>query len=445
MFEQSLFEQEPVATPPQDGDLFYDYEIKNWVLSPRLYKILGISALANIFALFIFAQGSLLTMKGCDSPLVGRVCQVLDTVYVGSLLFGTDREYIDAAYDKTDLDDAEITFIDVTGIEKLYYPSDYLKYSDPEKYAAQQEAANNPMPATSGYLAPGIPITTPSTGNSLFNTKPNVPRANPNVVDGPLPTFGGNSGIASNPTTRRRRGGGRVITTPDVDDTASTDDKKPPTPGPTPLSSDAVTAVEINKKPLADVADDVAAKWDAKQIDLNQNFTVVLNGVLTKDGKIDREKSKFDVSKQTGDPKMIDVGKAAMEALGDSGYLTYLKLLGVDKITATLLQDDNHITVVITSGQKTPERASTIASGINGVIMFGKIKVGNPSDERTLLDSAKVTSDGKNFILNFAIPKPIAQEMITRKLKEAQAKKLQQPQPNGNSVSKPNDSNAAQQ
>ena len=45
-------------------------------------------------------------MKGCESPLVGRVCDVLDTVYVSSMLFGTDRDYVDAVYDKTELGDA---------------------------------------------------------------------------------------------------------------------------------------------------------------------------------------------------------------------------------------------------------------------------------------------------------------------------------------------------
>ncbi len=443
MFEQSLYESEPVATPLQQGDLFHNYEIRNWELSKRIYQILGVSALVNVFALFIFAQTSLLTMKGCDSPLVGRVCQVLDTVYVGTMLFGTEREYVDAAYDKTDLGDSEITFVDVSGeTPPLSYPEGYFQLANPEQYQASLDQANN-LTMTSGIpgIPDGFPITTPLTGNSIIDTPQKLPTPNPNVVEGNLPTFG-DQGVAANPTTRKRGRGGRVIRVPDIDDTATADEKPTPSPDPTPLSSEAVTAIEINKKPLADVADDVAAKWDAKEIDLNQNFTIVVDGVLTKDGKLDRDKSKFDVKKQTGDPKMIDVGKAAMEALGDSGYLNYLKLLGVDKLSAKLVQDDNQITVVITSGQKTPERASTIASGISGYILIGKTVVKNPSDERTLLDGAKVTSDGKNFVLNFAIPKPIAQEMITRKLKEAQAKKLQKPQPNGNSSIRPGDNTA---
>ena len=92
MFEQSLFNQEPAETPvSQDGDLFNNYEIRNWNYSPRLYKIIAASAAVNLLLVFIVGQTSLLTMKGCDSPFVGKVCQVLDTVYVSSMLFGTDR------------------------------------------------------------------------------------------------------------------------------------------------------------------------------------------------------------------------------------------------------------------------------------------------------------------------------------------------------------------
>jgi hypothetical protein len=94
MFEQQLFDTDETVRPVESDEtgLFGNYEIRSWELSPRIYKILGASAIANLLALLVFAQTSLLTMKGCDSPLVGSVCQALDTVYVGAMLFGTDRE-----------------------------------------------------------------------------------------------------------------------------------------------------------------------------------------------------------------------------------------------------------------------------------------------------------------------------------------------------------------
>src|SRR6476619_520594 len=115
MFEQSIYNKEAAErADSHNGDLFHDYEIKSWEITPRVYKIIAVSAVLNLIALLIFGQTSLLTMKGCDSPLVSRVCQVLDTVYVGSVVCGTERDYIDAAYDRTSLADADITFVDVS-------------------------------------------------------------------------------------------------------------------------------------------------------------------------------------------------------------------------------------------------------------------------------------------------------------------------------------------
>jgi hypothetical protein len=139
---------------------------------------------------------------------------------------------------------------------------------------------------------------------------------------------------------------------------------------------------------------------------------------------------------------MINVAKEALEAVGQSGFLTYLRTLGVDKVNIYIIQDENQVSAVITSSQKTPERAKTISSGLNNYISIGKMAAKDPSDELTLLRGASATQDGSNFVLNFAVPKPIAQEMINRKLKEAQAKKAQQPQPNGNAVAKPNENTA---
>ena len=98
------------------------------------------------------------------------------------------------------------------------------------------------------------------------------------------------------------------------------------------------------------------------------------------------------------------------------------------------MQDENQVIAVITSSQKNPERAKAVSSGLNTYISIGKTTAKDPSDELTLLNGASVTADGNNFVLNFAIPKPVAQEMINRKLQEAQAK--QQQQPSGNATVK---------
>lgn len=439
MFEQSFYSTDIPAEPTRPGEFLHNYELRNWNFSPRIYKIIAASAIFNILAILIVGQTSLLTMKGCESPLVGRVCQVLDTVYVGSMLFGTDREYVDAIYDKTDLQDAEITYIDVSNVTPpLSYPEGYFQIANPVQYAMLQQQAANPAPFDTSSFQ-GL-TTSPSTSGDLRNTPADKPTPNNDVVAGNLPGSINDSG--SNPTIQRPRRGRGGRKNSDAAYKQPGEDQVATEPAPTPLSSEAVKALEINKKPLTDFADSVVAQWAANEVDLNQEFTVVLNGVLTKDGKLDREKSVFDTKKQKGDQKMIDIAKSAIEAVGDSGFLTYLQSLGVEKITMTLVQDAEEVKAVVVSSQKSPDRAKTVSSQMNTYIAIGKMLVKDPSDERTLLNGAEVTTDGTNFVLNFKMPKVIAQEMITRKLREAQAKKAQQPQPNGTSLTKPNDNTA---
>src|SRR5436305_9097404 len=191
MFEHSLYEAEPVAEPLHEGDLFYHYELPNWQPGPRIYKILGISAVANLLIFFVFTATPVLTMKGCDSPFVGSVCQVLDTIYVGSKVFGTERDYVDAVYDKTKIGDADVTFVDVTGdTPPIDYPEGYFQIANPDEFAALQALANDPNAGTTTTtpgIPPGMALTTPSQGNDLFNTKQHLPKANPQAVEGDLP------------------------------------------------------------------------------------------------------------------------------------------------------------------------------------------------------------------------------------------------------------------
>ncbi|HLA94641.1 MAG TPA: hypothetical protein VK612_02885, partial [Pyrinomonadaceae bacterium] len=123
MFEQESYNFEVPAEPLREGDLFYQYEVGTWKITQGIIAIFGVSALLSVALIGVLAQTNVLMAKSCDSPFVGRVCQVLDMAYVGTVLFGTDREYVDAAYERTDLEDAEITWIDQTGVPaQLEYP-----------------------------------------------------------------------------------------------------------------------------------------------------------------------------------------------------------------------------------------------------------------------------------------------------------------------------------
>lgn len=437
----------------QEQELFQSYEVKNWDFSPRFYKIAAFSAIFNILALLGVGQTNLLTTKGCDSPLVGKVCQVIDTLYVGSTILSTNSEYVDKKYEPTELsENDEIIFVNVA--DKLYYPEGYFAQSNPEIAQMNPDGTFTLPTDPNGFgNIPGI--TNPTTGgqNDLLNKPQVLPPNNPNAITGDLPTSPvGN--FDGNPTITRPKNQKKPWKNPTLSNTSPTDlpklnsdanaDNQNTNKTETPVKNETVSEVEINKKVMKDFASNVKAKYEKKEIDLSQNFTVVADGVLTKDGKLDTtidKKTKLPKSrilKTEGNEQMVEVAKQAIEAIGDSGWLGYLRQFGIEKINFTVVQDNDNLKVVITSEQPIPERANTLASQLNNTISAVLFADANGikkqgEDEKTLLKNAKATSDGKQFILNFILPKQTAQEIITRKLNEPEEKPTEN-KPNGSTA-----------
>lgn len=440
MFDESLYQADTVAKPLKEGDPLYNYEIKGWDLGPRIYKILGISAAINLVALAIGLQGSLLTMKGCDSPLVGTMCQALDTIYVGSMVFGTDREYVDAAYDKTDLGDVDITYVDVTGLEnqKLYYPANYFQIANPEKYmidpATGEMIAAMPSPDTT-YNIPGIPngltMSPPpsASGNSLFDTKPHFPKANPNPIEGDSPK--GVSQFGSNPIgPNKKRGGGKVSPDADPEGTIpgfpNTTAQAKPSPSPTVEPTAPVADVELNKRPFVDLGNTVNDLLEKKQVDLATPFLINATGKLDKDGRLDPKSFRW-VKAESPDPKMLEVVKEAIEAMNASNYLQYLSMVDVKNVTFTIQQDNDNVTALVESQFDNDLRPKTVSTLLTAYINKKKESKAAPDasqndkDDLLLLQNASVTPQGKKIVIQFTIPKANIQQMIQRKLAEQKA------------------------
>lgn len=440
----------------QEKELFQGYEIKNWNFSPRLYKILGAAAIFNLLSLLVMGQAEIFTTRGCDSPFVGRVCQVIDTLYVGSMLLSTDSEFVSKDYEKTELEDADITYIDVSGqTPPLKYPEGYFALANPEsEFAAMQ----NTDFSTFQSSIPGIPMNpTIAYDTDLMNQSQVTPTPNKNAVTGTFPnepySFGRPNPIATTPSFKNKKypriysqklpkiKNNSPSKLPNFEDDVAAEkkDKKDKTDeklaakNQPPIESEAVNEIEINKKPFEELGDNLNDKLAKKEVDLNKPFLVILDGTITADGKLDSKKSKF--VKFEGDEQMIEVAKQAIEAVGNSGFLGHLKNNGVDKVNFTIVQNDKEISVIILSDQKTPEKAGTIASGFNTLLaglIFADKNGFKKLDEnsKTLVNNSKVTSEGKKFKLNFVLPKQQAQDLINRSLKDRAEKKAKQQQPN---------------
>jgi hypothetical protein len=419
----------------EEKELFEEYEVRNWDITPRIYKILGVATVINILILFAFGQFNLLNRKGCDTPYFGIVCQALDSAYIASTFIGKDFKGEEIAYDPTKISESEeVTFIDVS--DRLEYPEGYFALANPE---------TNEFGQIPDSISSDNPITaTPSTSDNNLMDKPQViPTPNDRVKDQEIPdsliTIEGDNPKPNKNTTATKKTPkpGKTLSNDspkilDGNNVAKTTPKPTPSATPTPSAEDANKEKDkftqgFNKKPLQDFADGVLAKLESEKpedkVDLKQSFTVVLDGTLTKEGKFDAKQTRF--VKGEGNEQMVNVAKSAIEAMGDSTIFSYLQTLGVDKVSITLVQDDKQISAIIKSSQPTPEKAKTISSGFNGLIAIANMNTKDDKEVQALLKATKFTAEGKSFVINFTMPKEDAHKLIDQKLQEARQKKLQ--------------------
>ena len=174
----------------------------------------------------------------------------------------------------------------------------------------------------------------------------------------------------------------------------------------------------LDKKPLNDFADSLVTKWEKKEIDLTKSFSVVLDGSLTEAGKIDEEKSHY--TKSEGDEDIVRVAKSAIDAVGKSGFLSYLSVNGINNFNLSLSQNTDKFSGILTSNMKSEKEALNISRSLSALFSIVKITQGMTDEEKTIIESFKKPfSESSQMILQFEMSKPILQEMINRNLKKA--------------------------
>lgn len=441
MFDQESYSFEVPAEPLREGDMFYHYEVGTWKLDRRLYSILGISLLLNLTFFGVMAQTNVLMARGCDSPFVGRVCQVLDLAYVGTVLFGTEREYVDAEYDRTDLGEAEVTWIDQTGVPPQFeYPEGYFYQETPPR----DQIAMNP---SDGFIAPGIPSVSPvQSGNSLIDTPAIAPKQNKNAVvgdipDSPFDLSDTNTASAKTPGKKGKGNSNSEKSDPEKNVAQTNSNTGNPAVDPT----KPVDPNEINKRPFKDLGNLVNEKVAKNEVDLQSEFSINARGKLNKEGKFDPKSFKY-IAASSPDPDMIDVVKRGIEAINESGYLKYLSDLSGKDLDLQVKQDLANLNAVVQTELESENRARTLSSLLGSLIsmkMKEKQAVDadeNDKDDLILLENAKVEQIGKKLIITFNVPKEVVHKMIERKLAEQAAESKK---PSGNAMTNRTDNTAA--
>lgn len=447
MFEQQSYAFDVPAEPLREGDLFYKHEVGRWKIDNRILAIFG-GAAVFIFAFFgVLAQTPmLLTARGCESPFVGRVCQVLDMTYVAAMIYGTDREYIDAEYDKIDLNEADVVWIDQTGVPaQMEYPEGYFQIANPEQFAMQQAMLNGTNPYdfnTQGFPPPTPPV---QSGSSLIDTPAIAPKKNPkarpnNLPDSPFDLSDVDGDSTADANSNKGTTNVPPNKKPDDKQTANANTQKPEQP----ISSDPVDAVDLNRRPLADLGNTVNELLAKNEVDLQTPFVGSVKGKLNKDGRIDPKSLKLLI--ESSDPDMQKVVQEGVLAIDAAGFLKYLTLLSGRDLDMMLQQDDKNISATVQSEMESVTRANTIRTGLQLLLTTIRDKKRNDpaadqndKDDLALLEGAKVEVNGKKVVISFMVPKEIAHPMIQRKLAEQAA---EMKKPTGNAMT-PQGSNTA--
>ena len=424
-------------------EIFCDYEIKGWKYSDYLYKAVVVSLLVHVLSIALISQVDLLGSKACDSPYIGKVCEVLETVYVTTRFLGTETEFSSREYEKTELkEDFDITFIDVT--DRFTYPPGYFALANEiseQNLSAGTENSTTPSPS--------LDIIQPQT----------LPTPNPNPVIGDLPKSP--SLDFSKPKRQRNRPFsdlGKSAENQIADALANIDEKKNSASSPMlngNISSDANPTANtdqqadqnanantnityqtaqtknpeeqrlFNKKPLEDFGIKYGQAILNKEFDLNAPFEIEVKANLNEFGKLSDATYS---AKPESDAGMIEIAKEAISAFSDSQLLRTLYDVGIRSVKIVFSQDKEHLQAAITSDAGTPNKASSIRSSV-GLIIRGALSNMNPeSDEAKLISKAEITSQGKLFVVNFKIPHNEKMEMIEKNLRSLQEK---QKKPNG--------------
>jgi hypothetical protein len=166
--------------------------------------------------------------------------------------------------------------------------------------------------------------------------------------------------------------------------------------------------VQVNDKPLRDFGENVRSRIEQKQLDITKPFAVEMSAVITSDGKLDKNASKF--TSQSGDAKMAEVAKQAIFAMGDSGYFGYLQQAGISQATLSVSQTEQTFTGSVRSSKGRFE-AAIVTSGINLALKAGLSQDMQPN-EKLILENTRASHNGGDIDITCTLPAADFQRMI---------------------------------
>ncbi|HKS29201.1 MAG TPA: hypothetical protein VJS44_15340 [Pyrinomonadaceae bacterium] len=163
----------------------------------------------------------------------------------------------------------------------------------------------------------------------------------------------------------------------------------------------------INKKPLKDWLAMAKEKKDKNEINLQGVIEMTVEAEVGPDGKLLNPA----VTSQSGDPKLQELVREFVSALGDSKALAFLK--DIKKIKMVVSLNEKDVNVKVSSEVETTEKASKMAGGFNAMLFVGRIKKRGET-EGIIYQNTKVSSNGKAVEVKFTMPRKEATDILTK-------------------------------
>ena len=323
---------------------------------------------------------------------------VRDTFNVAALL--SDTGYVDKEYTRTEIDD----------VQMLQLPAAKFRY--PDGYFATETQLQLAQAIQASPVGPPVTVDLSPTSTPTPSPMPE-PSPSPSVEASP-----GASPAAS-----------PVVTTAD-----SSKPEIPKTPEQAEAELNKIAAEnsvvrpsenEINTRPLKDWLARADSMRTKGQLDLTAAVEITIAATLSPECKL----VDATVVQKTGDARLVDVAKEMVGAIGDSGMLSFLrdpkkvkdpKVLSCDAmpLQLTIKLDQTDISAIVETEADTPQRATEMASGYNGLLLVGQF-ARRGKDEEVLYRNTKVTSEDKKILVNFSMPRQTASEMLKKQLTKA--------------------------
>jgi hypothetical protein len=325
---------------------------------------------------------------------------VRDTFNIAALL--SDTGFTDKAYTKTEIGE---------DVQMLQLPAAKFRYPDGYFATETQLLLAQAIQATP---AAGPPITVDLTQTSTPSPSP-TPEASPSPTVAPAP----GASPTSSPTVTTAENA--KPETPKTSEEAEAELNKIAAENSVVRPSEN----EINTRPLKDWLARADNMRNRGELDLTAAVEITIAAKLSPECKL----IDANVVQKTGDARLVDVAKEMVGAIGDSGMLSFLrdpkkvkdpKVLTCDPmpLQLTIKLDQTEISAKVETEADTPQRATEMASGYNGLLTVGQF-ARRGKDEEVLYRNTKVTSEDKKILVNFSMPRQTASEMLKKQLTKA--------------------------